>query len=178
MFSKTDKTMPAPPVAGDGQLRGAKRGGVPSIISEDLRIVGSLSSDGEIQIDGTVEGNISGHIVTVSKGASIEGSIVANTVHVSGTVSGQIEAGSVMIAKPARVTGDILHQSLAIEAGAHVEGYCRPREANVAAKVARVEKPAAPVEKIPPVARVADLKSAPTDKKAEPAPTRLVGAKP
>ena len=142
MFSKNDRTG-APPVGAqmEPQPRSAKqRTGVPSIVSSDLKIVGSLNSDGEVQIDGTVEGNITGQVVTVSKDAVIEGSITAHTVHISGTINGQIEASSVMLAKPARVKGDIVHQTLAIEAGAHVEGFCRPRESNLAS----IETPPAP----------------------------------
>ena len=130
MFSKTDKTSQTPTNGHDVRHTGPKKTGLPSIISEDLKIVGSLQSDGEVQIDGVVDGDIRGHVVTISKGADIRGSIFADTVHISGQVNGQIEAKSVMIAKPARVVGDILHQALAIEAGAHIDGYCRRLDTN------------------------------------------------
>ena len=137
MFSKNDKSTPAQSGAPEVQIRNPKRGGVPSIISADLKIVGSLTSDGEVQIDGAVEGDISGQVVTISKGGRVDGAIAAETVHVSGMVTGKIGASSVIIAKQARVIGDVVHQTLAIETGAYLEGFCRPRDA----KVAPVEQP-------------------------------------
>ncbi len=46
--------------------------GVPSIISSDLEIVGDLKSDGEIQIDGTVKGDIKGHMLNRYRDVSFD----------------------------------------------------------------------------------------------------------
>jgi len=46
-------------------------------------------------------------------------------VRVHGAVTGQIKARSVNLASTARVIGDILHQDLAIETGAFLEGHCK-----------------------------------------------------
>ncbi len=97
----------------------------PSIISADLRIFGDISSDGEIQIDGAVDGDIRTKTLLVGEGAHIKGEIVAETVHVHGTVSGQIKSRSVNLAKTAHVVGDILHEDLTIETGAFLEGHCK-----------------------------------------------------
>ncbi len=101
--------------------RGAA-GGVPSIISPDLEIVGDLKSDGDIQIDGTVKGDIKGHTLTVGEQGKVDGSTVAETVRIFGTVSGRVQAKTVRLAESAKVTADITHESLAIEAGAYFEG--------------------------------------------------------
>ena len=103
---------------------------VPSVIGADLKIVGDLSSDGDIQVDGTVEGNIRSRTVTVIEGAQIQGSIAAESVRISGTVSGQIEATSVNISRTAKVVGDIIHQTLEVEAGGYLEGNCRHKVAD------------------------------------------------
>ncbi len=104
-------------------------GGVPSIISPDLEIVGNLKSSGEIQIDGTVKGNIDGHLLTVGEQGKVDGSTVGETVRISGTVNGRVEAKTVRLAKSAKVTADITHESLAIEAGAKFEGRVQPLRA-------------------------------------------------
>ena len=101
--------------------RGAS-GGVPSIISPDLKIVGDLKSNGEIQIDGTIEGNIEGPLLTVSKQGKIDGSIVADTVRILGTVNGQVQAKTVHLGKGARVAADIIYESFTMEPGAYFEG--------------------------------------------------------
>ncbi len=101
--------------------RGAA-GGVPSIISPDLKIVGDLKGHGAIQIDGMIEGDIDVPLLTVGEQGKINGSTVAETVRIFGTVSGQVQAKTVHLDKSARVTADITHETLTIEAGAYFEG--------------------------------------------------------
>ena len=97
----------------------------PSIISADLKIVGDLNSNGEIQIDGAVDGDIRTKSLLVGENAKIKGEIVADSVFVHGSISGQIKSRSVNLAKTAHVVGDILHEDLVVEAGAFLEGHCK-----------------------------------------------------
>ncbi len=114
MFSKDSKGSTS-----DGRDR------VPSIISTSLRIVGDLVSDGDVQVDGMIEGDVKARSVTVSEGAAVRGQIAADKVCIRGEVHGQVTAGNVELGRTCRVIGDIVHQSLSIEAGAFLEGYCR-----------------------------------------------------
>jgi len=97
----------------------------PSIISSDVRIVGDLQSQGEIQVDGAIDGDIRTHTLLVGEGAHVTGEIVADTVIVRGNVTGQVKARSVELAKTAHVIGDILHEDLTMETGAFLEGHCK-----------------------------------------------------
>ena len=125
MFSKNNKDVDKKnAVAVPEALKTA----APSIISRNLRIVGDLQSDGEIHVDGTVEGDIRCKILLVGDSATIRGEIISTSVNVHGTVDGQIKSNSVNLAKSAHVTGDILHESLAIENGAFLEGHCKRME--------------------------------------------------
>lgn len=99
--------------------------GVPSIISADLTIEGNLVSHGDLQIDGTVQGDIWSRTLTLGEDGRIEGAIEAETVRLCGEVQGQVKAATVVVTKTAKVQGDILHDSLAIEAGAFIDGHCR-----------------------------------------------------
>ena len=103
----------------------APKSAPPSIISADLKIVGDLSSDGEVQIDGTVDGDIRTKSLLVGETANIKGEIVADSVFIHGSVSGQIRAKDVTLAKSAHMVGDILHENLSIETGAFLEGHCK-----------------------------------------------------
>jgi cytoskeletal protein CcmA (bactofilin family) len=105
----------------------------PSIISADMKVVGSVESRGDLQLDGTVEGDVAGRTVTVNAGAVVRGSISADSIRVAGTVKGGVNAKSVTLAATAKVEGDIAHQSLAIEMGATFEGQCR--------RTAKAERP-------------------------------------
>ena len=121
----------------DEELRQApvpKTPAPPSILSTDLKIVGDMVSHGEIQIDGIVEGDIHSDVLVVGESAQVFGEIVADSCRVHGHVTGQIRARSVSLAKTAHVLGDILHESLAIEQGAFLEGHCRRIEAGTASK--------------------------------------------
>jgi cytoskeletal protein CcmA (bactofilin family) len=120
MFSKSSKS-----TNGKNGHMAPQKPSAPSIISTDLRIVGDLHSDGEIQIDGTVDGDIRTKILLVGETAIVKGETAADTVTVHGTVNGQIKARSVSLSRTARVTGDILHHDLSIEKGAFLEGHCK-----------------------------------------------------
>ncbi len=117
----------------------AAAGDVPSIISADMKVVGNLQSSGDIQIDGTVEGDIKSRTVTVGENAQIHGSISAETVNVCGRVSGQVSAASVRIARTANVQGDISYKILAIEEEAVLNGKIRCLDSTLAVEA----KPAA-----------------------------------
>ena len=132
----TAATTATTPIGANGGS--AKTTGIPSIISPDLKIVGDLKSHGDIQIDGTIEGDINSRLLTVGEQATVEGSIVADTVRISGTVRGQVKAKTVHLDKKARVTGDITHETLTMEAGAFFEGQVRRMEQTSGASAAKV----------------------------------------
>src|SRR3546814_3473099 len=78
MFSKTkDSSSPSEPHTSTSSepKRSTGQRGVPSIISADLRITGNLKSDGDIQVDGHVEGDIDSATLTVGEGAHVKGHI-------------------------------------------------------------------------------------------------------
>ncbi|WP_417515363.1 bactofilin family protein [Minwuia sp.] len=116
MFSKsrTPATRPA-----------AKVPATPSLISHGLAITGDLYSDGEIQIDGSVTGDIDCQRLVIGEQAVVKGEVVAETVVVRGTIEGRVRGSDVSLSKSARVIGDIMHRSLSMEAGAHLEGQVK-----------------------------------------------------
>lgn len=124
MFSAktSDKTMmPAMPAASRSNGQTA----MPSLISQFLSVTGDLASDGDVQVDGVVDGNVKTASLTIGESGSIKGAVSAENVRVAGTLDGQIRARTVTLTRTARVRGDIWHESLAIEAGAQFEGTCR-----------------------------------------------------
>ena len=93
-----------------------------SILSSDLTVVGNLKTTGDIQVEGTVEGDIRAHLLTVGETATIRGEIVADDIVVNGRVIGRVRGLKVRLTSTARVEGDIIHKTIAIESGAHFEG--------------------------------------------------------
>jgi len=100
----------------------------PSILSHGLSIAGDIVSGGEVQIDGTVDGDVKCEKLTVGTSGSIKGSVFADEVVIRGRIKGQISSATVVLTRTSRVNGDILHDTLSIEPGAYLEGNCRRLE--------------------------------------------------
>jgi cytoskeletal protein CcmA (bactofilin family) len=93
-----------------------------TVIAEGLKITGSVSADGAVEVNGQVDGDLHCASLTVSPKASIKGGIHARRVVVNGKVEGPISGDDVVLKSHALVIGDIETQSLSIERGAHFEG--------------------------------------------------------
>ena len=118
----------------DNKGRAAARDGVLSIIAADLKVVGGLSTDGVVKIDGLVEGNIQAERqVLVSKGGEVKGDVQSNEVIVGGRIEGSVRAtGRVEVQSTATVDGDILTKRILVHEGGEVNGHLRMGEADVA----------------------------------------------
>jgi len=107
------------------QSKRPPKGSVPSIISTDLTVIGTLNASGDIQIDGKIEGDINTQSCTIGEKAVLNGELRAEECTIRGHVIGTIRARKVHLASTAHVDGDILHHALAVETGAFFEGNCR-----------------------------------------------------
>ncbi len=112
-----------------------KTDSMPSLISADLMIDGNLTCEGAIQIDGKVNGDINSNSLTIGECAEVDGVVTADDVTVHGNMQGEIRSHSVQVMSTARITGDIVHQILAVEAGASIEGQMRRMDSQSAAQV-------------------------------------------
>jgi cytoskeletal protein CcmA (bactofilin family) len=93
-----------------------------TIIAEGLKIVGSVTAEGLVEVNGQIEGDLHCTSLIISPQASIAGGIMAEKIVVNGRVEGPIVGGEVVLKSRAHVVGDIKHQSLAIESGAYFDG--------------------------------------------------------
>ncbi|WP_147104149.1 polymer-forming cytoskeletal protein [Tateyamaria sp. syn59] len=93
-----------------------------SLLSADLHITGNMKTTGDIQVEGTVEGDIRAHLLTIGESATIKGEVVADDVVINGRIVGRVRGLKVRLTSTARVEGDIIHKTIAIESGAHFEG--------------------------------------------------------
>jgi len=104
----------------------------PSIIGEDLTVTGNVLSRGEVQVDGTIQGDVHCSSLIVGEKAQITGGIVAEDVVVRGRVMGSVRGNRVTLQASSHVEGDVFHKSLAIEQGAFFEGKSRRSEDPIA----------------------------------------------
>ena len=114
-----------------------------SVLSSDLHITGNLKTTGDIQVEGTVEGDIRAHLLTIGESATIKGEVVADDVVVNGRIVGRVRGLKVRLTSTARVEGDIIHKTIAIESGAHFEGSVQRADDPLSTSASGSKKPAA-----------------------------------
>ncbi|WP_420586804.1 bactofilin family protein [Ruegeria sp.] len=114
---------PAAPAPSESKASTAPKPKPPaSVLSSDLHITGNLKTSGDIQVEGTVEGDIRAHLLTIGETATIKGEVTADDVVINGRIVGRVRGLKVRLTSTARVEGDIIHKTIAIESGAHFEG--------------------------------------------------------
>ena len=91
-------------------------------MSQDLHVTGNIKTTGDIQVEGTVEGDIRAHLLTIGETATIKGEVIADDIVINGRIIGRVRGLKVRLTATARVEGDIIHKTIAIESGAHFEG--------------------------------------------------------
>jgi len=96
-------------------IASAESPAMPSIIGPDVVVVGDLKSQGPVQIEGRIEGDVDSPAVVVGKDAYVDGSVSAEQVRILGAVAGWVRAAKVSIAESGRVDGCIQHTELVSE---------------------------------------------------------------
>jgi cytoskeletal protein CcmA (bactofilin family) len=97
----------------------------PSIIAAGVRVAGDICSDGDVHVDGRVDGDIDARTLTVGEQGHVVGHIDVEDAIVQGIVNGAIRARRVRLTRTSRVIADITHDILAVDEGASFEGQCR-----------------------------------------------------
>lgn len=102
-----------------------------SVLAAGTKVVGDLSSAGQIQIDGLVEGDIDCAELTVGESGVVKGNVRSDVVLIRGQVMGHVQARHVTLTRSARLTGDVLQEEITIEPGAIFQGHSRRLEKQV-----------------------------------------------
>jgi cytoskeletal protein CcmA (bactofilin family) len=101
---------------------GKKDSSIPTVITQDVNILGNIVSDGNVDFDGTLNGNIRCATLTIRNNGCIKGEVVAHNVLIYGRVKGLIRAKHVQLFSSCNVEGIIMHETVAIEDGAFIDG--------------------------------------------------------
>lgn len=99
---------------------------LPNMIGQGTKITGDIETNGDIRIDGNVEGNINskGKVVIGSNGL-IKGEVTCSNAELAGTLNGKIIVSELLSLKASsKVNGDIKTGKLNIEPGAIFSGTC------------------------------------------------------
>jgi len=96
----------------------------PTVFGKTMRIVGEVTSDEELQLDGELEGklNLKGKL-TIGPTSKVNANIKAKEVVIYGTVKGNVEAENrISLRTGASIVGDIKTAGIVIEDGAYFKG--------------------------------------------------------
>ena len=104
-----------------------------TVVGTSVKLKGNLRSDGDITVDGSVNGEIKTKgTVNIGPNAHIIANVQAKNVNISGTVQGNVAASErLSISESGRVYGDVSANILAISAGAIFTGKSAMAEAVV-----------------------------------------------
>lgn len=128
-----------------------------STIGAKTVVTGSVHGDGDLEVYGRVEGDITveGNVL-IAATAEVKGAITASAIRVAGAVEGNLQASdTVAVELDARVLGDMTTPRVSIAEGAIVRGMVRTEAEQ------RSARRAAPVERSAPLERSAVERSAP-----------------
>ena len=102
--------------------------GNPTTIASEVIIEGHIVTNGEIHIDGTINGDVRARVCVVDVNGVIHGEVYAEEVLVRGRVIGPIRGLHVHILAGGHVEGDVINETLSVENGAYIDGKIRRSE--------------------------------------------------
>ncbi len=97
-----------------------------NIIAQGTKMVGDFNSQGDLRIDGIIEGNIktSGKVV-VGKSGLIKGTLNGTDAYFEGKFSGKLAlSGTLTLKASAHIEGEVVAGKLAVEPGATFNVTC------------------------------------------------------
>ncbi|MQX37762.1 bactofilin family protein [Roseospira navarrensis] len=97
-----------------------------SVFSADLQVYGDVTSKGDLDVHGHVEGSVSVKSLTVARSATIEGSIRAASAEIAGRVDGVIESDRVAIESTGTIVGTVSYKTLSMKIGGGLDAQCVP----------------------------------------------------
>lgn len=96
-------------------------------IAQDTKIKGNIESDGDIRIDGYLQGDLDckGRVV-VGPESKITGTIRCTSAEILGYVKGELVVKDLLSLKAsASITGNLTMGKLSVEPGARFVGHCK-----------------------------------------------------
>ena len=96
-----------------------------SVVSAECHFQGTLSVQGSLRVDGTLEGSVDNarHVI-VGKDGKIIGDVAAQIVVCGGTIEGNVCADMLEVLAPAFIKGDIRAKKMIVEEGGRIDGQC------------------------------------------------------
>jgi cytoskeletal protein CcmA (bactofilin family) len=103
-------------------VRGGSGSGTLSFLGAEVTITGNVGGQGNLHIDGRVDGDVNCASLIIGNSGQVNGNITADDAKIAGSVTGTVAAKVLTIEASARITGDLSYDSVSVETGAQVDG--------------------------------------------------------
>ncbi len=102
-----------------------------NIIGKGTKIIGDLLTQGNIRIDGEINGNITSKSkVALGSGSNLKGNLVSSNAEIEGEITGNLFIAELLVLKAnAVINGDVCALRMITEPGAKINGQCKVGEA-------------------------------------------------
>jgi len=97
-----------------------------SVFSSDLRVTGDVTSKGDLDIHGHVEGALDVRGLTVAHGATVVGTVRAAAADIAGRVEGEVACDRVAIEPSGVLEGTVSYRTLSVRVGGCLNARCAP----------------------------------------------------
>ena len=92
----------------------------PSLISGSVVIVGDINNGDNIEIEGSIEGNIFANIITIRESGKVKGNIKCSVLNIKGNFDGNAFCEKINMSDTAVVKGVLEYKFLAVDYGANI----------------------------------------------------------
>ena len=99
------------------------------MIGEGVTITGTIKADNEVNIHGTIDGNIDCNSVTINKSGNVKGKVKSEIMTVEGKVEGEVHVNSLLhIKSKGHVSGKVFYGEIQIGDGGKISGEVNHRD--------------------------------------------------
>jgi cytoskeletal protein CcmA (bactofilin family) len=117
---------------------------ISSIIGQDMTIVGDLSFKSKIQVDGRLQGNLSGTCLVLSESGRIVGDVASDSLICYGQIDGNLTVGKLFLKKTGVINGRVETSDLSVESGGILNGEIKPKSQDLGLGDSRVAPASSP----------------------------------
>lgn len=100
---------------------------VTSIICREMSVVGDVSFQGKLRLDGKVTGNVKGDYLILGESGNVIGDIEAENFTCQGRVDGNVSVKKLQVISDGTINGKVETSDLSVESGAALNGEIKSR---------------------------------------------------